>query len=72
MLECLLVAVSEHSLTICIEKKYITHCTSTEHFQVMIRNAVSLLEIDAQDSWLLQGGGYSMYNKIKKTRCSHW
>jgi len=27
-----------------------------------------LLEIDAQDSWLLQGGGYSMYNKIKKTQ----
>jgi hypothetical protein len=49
-------------------KKYITHCTSTEHFQVLIRNAISLLEIDAQDSWLLQGGGYSMYNKIKKTQ----
>jgi len=44
----------------------VTHCTSTEHFQVLIRNTISLSEFDEHGSWLLQGGGYSVYNKIKK------
>jgi len=30
-----------------------------------------LSEFDEQDCWLQQGGGYSMYNKIKKKNVAH-
>jgi hypothetical protein len=40
--------------------------TSTEHYQELIMNFMSMLEVDKQDFWFQQNGGYSVYSKKKK------
>jgi hypothetical protein len=39
--------------------------TRVECYQKIVMNLISLLEVDGEDCWFQQDGGYSAYSKFK-------